>query len=187
MLAGYAAWSARCLLTPLALWSVSNHAVLVVARIGDIIVGTALFTVLLTNNQAAKPAARPSQPSAMVLLMAWFVVHIGIAAALLFGGAAAARPWFGRLNLAWIEIAHDERMAAMLHLGVAIAVLLLAAALPGGTPASRVRVARMNHRESLSAMPLDATAAEMRSGPIVPGSCSESPLSSTSITAARRP
>lgn len=186
VLAGYAAWSAGCLLTPVALWSVSNHAVLMVVRIGDIMVGTALFTVLLTNRQAAKPAARPPQPSAIVLLMAWFVVQIGIAAALLFGGAASARPWFGQLNLAWIEIAHDERMAAMLHLGVAIAVLLLAAALPGATPASRVGVARMNHRQTPAAMPFDTTAGEMRSGPIAPGSCSESPLSSTSITSARR-
>lgn len=184
VLAGYAAWSAGCLLTPVALWSVSNHAVLMTVRVGDILVGTAVFTVLLTPSQRRGASGERTSPSSIALLMAWFAIEIGIAAALLFGGAASARPWFSQLNLAWIEIAHNERTAAILHLAIAIAVLLLVAAVPSGISTQRGE-ATAHPRNLLPTRAFETSGSEMRSGPIAPGSRSESPMSSTSVTSDR--
>jgi hypothetical protein len=62
--------------------------------------------------------------------MAWFAVQVGLAGVLLAGGAFAARQWFTELNIAWITVAHDERTAALIHLGIATVVLVVVAALP---------------------------------------------------------
>ena len=54
---GYAGWTALCLLTPVALWSVSSHGVLMLARVGDIAVGHSAFRA------SAASAAHDSGPS----------------------------------------------------------------------------------------------------------------------------
>jgi putative copper export protein len=186
VLAGYAAWTAACLLTPVALWSVSSHAVLMIVRIADIVVGTALFTALLSADRRARPGRR-RPPSPTVVLMGWFAVQLGVAGALLSGGASAVRPWFSQLNLAWIDVAQDERTAALLHLGVAISVLMVAAALLPGRPPAQGTVIAQASRNPLPSSLFDTHVNEMRSGPIAPTTGSESPMSSTSVTADQRP
>lgn len=131
MLAGYAGWTALCLLTPVARWSAEYHGVLMAVRIIDIAVGTALFACLLPSPPRTETGTgRGVSPSPTALLMAWFAVEAVVSAALLFGGGAAARPWFTELNLAWITVGQDERAAAVAHLGIAIVILLLVTALP---------------------------------------------------------
>lgn len=184
--AGYAVWSAGCLLTPVALWSVSNHAVLMTVKIGDIVVGTAFFLVVLTNAASPKTAER-RRPSSTVLLMAWFAVEIGISVALLFDGAAPARSWFTQLNLAWITVAQDERTAALTHIVIAMAVLLLAAAMPTGKAISTLGTGTSLH--PVSTLPpglFETPDNEMCDGPIISLARSESELSSTSVTSVRR-
>ena len=127
VLGGYAGWTALCLLSPVAAWSVSGHGLLMLTRVGDIVIGVALFAALLTSRPTND---RRSTPSGTTLLMAWFAVQVGLTGVLLAGGAFAARPRFAELNIAWISIAQDERTAGLIHLGLAIVVLLLVAALP---------------------------------------------------------
>ena len=181
VLAVYAIWSAACLLTPIALWSVSNHAVLMATRVGDIVIGTALFTVLLASSRPARATDRRTA-SPIRLLFGWFAIQIGIAAALLFGGAAAARPWFSQLNLAWISVADDEQKAAIAHFGIAIGVLLLAAALPTYSAPARKPADSVQPRNLVSPGRFENIRTEIHSEPIATGDGSESPSSSTSIT-----
>ncbi len=129
MLVIYAGWTALCLLTPVALWSVSGHGWLMLTRVGDIAIGAALFATLLPTGRSGDHG---SAPSATTLLMAWFAVQAGLTGILLAGGAFVARPWFTQLNIAWITVAQDERTAGLIHLGIAIVVLLIVAALPAG-------------------------------------------------------
>jgi NADH:ubiquinone oxidoreductase subunit H len=70
--------------------------------------------------------------------MAWFVGEVILTGLLLVGGAAAARPWFAQLNIAWITTAQDEQTAAMLRLAVALLVFVIAIA------AELVRTPRRN-------------------------------------------
>jgi putative copper resistance protein D len=127
VLGAYAGWTLLCLLTPLALWSVSGHGLLMVTRVGDIAIGTVLFLSLLPAGPAS---VRRAMLSPTTLLMAWFAVEVALTGILLAGGAFAARPWFTELNIAWITVGQDERTAGLIHLGIATVVLLAVAALP---------------------------------------------------------
>jgi hypothetical protein len=132
VLAGYLAWSAAVMMTPVALWSVSNHAVLMVTRLGDIAVGTALFgTVLFASAlPTAKPVADDGRRTAGAYrwLILWFTGEAVLTGLLMSGGAAAARPWFTQLNIAWITTSQDEQTAAMLRLAVVLLVFVVACA-----------------------------------------------------------
>ena len=137
----YAGWTVAGIVTPLALWSASSHGVLMTARFTDIAVGTLLFAAILRPARQA-PGRSATASSGTALLMAWFAVQVALSGVLLAGGAFAARPWFTELNIAWITVAQDERTAALIHLGIAIGMLLLVAALPASpdsrkAPASR--------------------------------------------------
>jgi hypothetical protein len=58
----------------------------------------------------------------------WFAGEVLLTGLLSVGGAAAARPWFAQLNIAWITTSQDEQTAAMLRLAVALLVFVIAAA-----------------------------------------------------------
>ena len=124
VLAAYLGWTAAVLLTPVALWSVSNHAVLMVSRLGDIAVGTLLFAVVLPSSEAV---ASRRATGRMRWLIGWFAGQALLSWLLLVGGAAAARPWFVELNIAWITVPQDEQTAAVLRVVVAVVVLAVAA------------------------------------------------------------
>jgi putative copper export protein len=134
VLGSYAGWTALALLTPVALWSVSSHGLLMATRTGDIVIGAALFATLLP---AQRSRGRGSAPSATTLLMAWFALQAAVTGILLAGGASVARPWFTELNIAWITVSQDERTAALIHLGIATVVLLVVSSLPAEKPAIR--------------------------------------------------
>jgi putative copper resistance protein D len=132
VLGGFVVWTLVGLLSPLALWSVTHHGLLMLTRVGDIVIGAALFAILLP---ARRSADQQRAPSAMTLLLAWFAGQVALTSILLAGGAIAARPWFAELNIAWITVAADERTAGLIHLGIATGVLLVVAALSGQTSA----------------------------------------------------
>ena len=125
VLAISAGWTALVLFTPVALPALWNHAALLTVRFGDIAVGTIMFAALLRSTSQEDREPPRSRRTADLLLLAWFGVQAAVSGALLFGGSAAVRPWFGELNFAWITIAADERSAAIARMGIAIGVLLL--------------------------------------------------------------
>ena len=175
VLVAYAGWTALSLLTPLALWSVTSHPVLMVTRLADIVSGTALFAVLLASGRSDRRADGQPTTSAMTVPIAWFATQ-AVLTAVLAGGAIAARPWFSELNLAWIGVAQDERTAALIHLGVAIATLLLVAALPAAEiPRNRPPNAAAGKKIGDSAV-----------GPIGSADGGESMTSSISVTSDQR-
>jgi hypothetical protein len=156
VLGSYAGWTVLSLLTPIALWSVSSHGLLMVIRTGDIAIGAALFALLLP---AQRSRDRGSAPSATTLLMAWFALQAAVTGILLAGGALAARPWFTELNIAWITVAQDERTAALIHLGIATIVLLLVSALPA-EKSTEIRTSTTTARNILQAAIASVRASE---------------------------
>jgi putative copper resistance protein D len=124
VIAGYLAWSAVVLLTPVALWSVSNHALLMFTRLGDVAVGVALFAVLLPTRSAAVTDHSAGRFRWLIFFLAGETALTWILAA---GGAAASRPWFAQLNIAWITAAQDERTAATLRFAVVVLVFVVVA------------------------------------------------------------
>jgi putative copper resistance protein D len=156
VLGSYAGWTVLSLLTPIALWSVSSHGLLMVIRTGDIVIGAALFALLLP---AQRSRDRGSAPFATTLLMAWFALQAAVTGILLAGGALAARPWFTELNIAWITVAQDERTAALIHLGIATIVLLLVSALPA-EKSTEIRTSTTTARNILQAAIASVRASE---------------------------
>jgi hypothetical protein len=124
-------WSAAALLTPVALWSVSSHAVLVATRLGDIAVGTALFAALSVPAGAAQSSRRTA--GRLGWLAGWFAGQAAITGLLLSGGAAA-REWFSLLNIAWITVSQDEQTAALIRFGVAVAVFAVTIVVTAAQP-----------------------------------------------------
>jgi putative copper resistance protein D len=156
VLAGFVVWTLIGLLSPLALWSVTHHGLLMLFRVSDIVIGTALFAILLP---APRSTDRQRAPSAMTLLMAWFAGQVALTGVLLAGGAIAVRPWFAELNIAWITVASDERTAALIHLGIATGVLLVVAALSGQT-SGEIRTSNTTARNIRLAAIASANASE---------------------------
>ncbi|MET0966367.1 MAG: cytochrome c oxidase assembly protein, partial [Nakamurella sp.] len=144
VLAVYLVWSAVVLLTPVALWSVSNHALLMVTRLGDVAVGVALFAVLLPFRAAA---STDHSAGSFRWLILWFAGEAVLTWILVAGGAAAARPWFTQLNIAWITVAQDEQTAATLRFGVVVVVFIVVAV---------VNLGPVRHRSSLRDTPAGA-------------------------------
>ncbi|GAA2015398.1 CopD family protein [Nakamurella flavida] len=132
------AWSAAWLLTPLARLATSTPLLFTVAVLGAVLWGSAFLIRL---------AGAPAGPSTRTAAGLWWGGQALIGVALLVGGAAAARPWFAELNLAWIYPGDDERTAALLCLGILAAALVLrllttpAAPRTGAPPAEPRRTA----------------------------------------------
>lgn len=110
------AWSAGWLLTPLARLATSAPLLFTVAVLGAVLLGSAFLIRL---------AGAPAGPATRAAAGLWWGGQALIGVALLVGGAAAARPWFAELNLAWIYPGDDERTAALLGLGILAAALVL--------------------------------------------------------------
>jgi hypothetical protein len=127
-----------------------------VTRVGDIVIGVALFAVLLPSQRTS---GRGSAPSGTALLIAWFAAQVALTGILLAGGAFAARPRFTELNIAWITVAQDERAAGLIHLGIATVVLLLVAALPVNT-SIEIRTSKTTARNIQSAAIASGLASE---------------------------
>jgi len=123
VLIGYLVWSGAVLLSPVALWSVSNHAVLTLTRLGDIAVGTVLFSALLPTGRSVVRAERPA--GGLRWLIVWLAGETALTWLLFMGGAAAARPWFLELNIAWITVAQDEQTAALIRFVAVIGVFVV--------------------------------------------------------------
>jgi hypothetical protein len=127
-----------------------------VTRTGDIVIGAALFALLIP---AQRSRERRSAPSEMTLLMAWFALQAAVTGILLAGGGFAARPWFTELNIAWITVAQDERTAALIHLGIATVVLLMVSSLPARN-STEIRTSNTTARNIRQAAIASARASE---------------------------